>query len=243
MLFASAREECFLCLTHIWYFIFFNIHAHLNQPSLKILVVYSFLKKVHHCSSLLAAKIIPKRNSIKLLILYPANGNLENNFLLFLVGFLNEKWVNFAFMKTCTSRWISGASWRQNIISKTLGGLINANGVPSCRTSYVLILMRAWSLWPFAADILLCIKFPWRTELKMLILIHVVGDGAQVAEILSAPRSFWCGSDTEQTGMDYLLCSLNVVQKCNKAISSIILPASGIKMDGSSLNSFISDFF
>lgn len=72
------------------------------------------------------------------------------------------KWVSFAFIKTCTSRWISGASWRQSINSKSL--------VPDhCKESliiqnirYVLlehVLMRGWSLWLFGVNILLCIKF------------------------------------------------------------------------------------
>ena len=90
-----------------------------------------FCEKILQCFSLFVAKIIPKRNCIKLLVHYQTNGDLTSFLVFVLLSFVFEKWVHFAFMRTCTWRWISGASWKHSINSKTLFSLIIPNGVSS----------------------------------------------------------------------------------------------------------------
>lgn len=91
----------------------------------------------------------------------------------------------------------------------------------------------------FGVNILLCTSFPWRAELRMPIIILIFENGVQIAGILP----FQYGSYTEQIKRLrpwFSQCHLEY-NKARGMGSSIILPASGIKMDDSSLNSFISD--
>lgn len=107
---SHPRKKSLFFVLHSGMSLFFTIREHLNQPSLKTLVFLLLFEKVHQCFSLFVTKIIPKRNCIKLWILYPANENLENKFLICSELFKNENRVDFALIKICISRWISGAS-------------------------------------------------------------------------------------------------------------------------------------
>ena len=156
--------------------------------------------------------MIPKRNCIKLWILYPANENLENKFLICSEFFKNENRVNFAFIKICISRWISGASWKQSIISKPLSAWPLQMELHHIEHQ-TYVLMRGWPLWPFDADILLCREFPWRTELRMPILILRVGDGASPSSYRFTCTYEFLMWKLHRADWDSVLGSLNVIQK------------------------------
>lgn len=175
---------------------FFTIHAHLNQPSLQVLVF--LLWEGSTMFFFICCKGYAQKKLHKMITLsrkWECKEQVAYSLWCFFF-FFSEKWVNFAFINMCVKMNFWGIPKIEYFFKDSA---LSLQGEFHCIGHTTYILMRGSSLWCFWANILLCIKFPWIIELRMPIIILTIGDRAQVAGILLTPRSFWCGSGTEQT--------------------------------------------
>lgn len=149
-----------------------------------------FLEKILQCFSLFVAKIIRKRNCIKLLVLYQTNGDLTSFFFVCAVLFLRNEFILHLWKHVHEDEFLVPPE--NTVLIQRLSTVwlfqMEFHHIEHQTHSHRICLNER--LTPLA-NVFLCINFPRRPELKMLILILIIGDGGQRVEILPLPILVW----------------------------------------------------